>query len=69
MHPSLFLVKEGVAKLALEAKFDDFDVGSVFRKSTYPIGHRRFTRNPNPASKAQILAQMEFCNSLYTEHS
>jgi hypothetical protein len=26
----------------------------VSRKSTYPIGHRRFARNPNPAAKAQI---------------
>ena len=42
---------EGVAKLALEAKFDDFGIGSVSRKSTYPIGHRQFARNPNPTPK------------------
>jgi hypothetical protein len=39
---------EGIAKLAAWAKFDDFCVGSVFRKVTYPIGHRRFAKNPNP---------------------
>jgi hypothetical protein len=26
-----------VARLTLEAKFDDFDVGSASRKSTYPV--------------------------------
>ena len=40
--------EEGIAKLALRAKFDDFFVGSVSRKATYPVGHRRFARNPNP---------------------
>ena len=58
------LLNEGVAKLALEAKFDDFCAGSVSRKLTYPIGHRRLARNPNPAQKGQIWPQMEFCNSL-----
>jgi hypothetical protein len=46
--------KEALAKLALRAKFDDFDVGSIFRKLTYPIGHRRFAKNSNPTLKAQI---------------
>jgi hypothetical protein len=55
---------DGVAKLALETKLDDFGVGSVSRKPTYPIGHRRFARNPNPAPKAQVYPQMEFCSSL-----
>jgi hypothetical protein len=45
---------EALAKLALRAKFDDFDVGSLFRKLTYPIGHRRFAKNSNPTLKAQI---------------
>jgi hypothetical protein len=48
----------------LRAKFDDFDVGSIFRKLTYPIGHRRFAKNSNPTLKAQIWPQMEFCKSL-----
>jgi hypothetical protein len=48
----------------LKAKFDDFDVGSIFRKLTYPIGHRRFAKNSNPTLKAQIWPQMEFCKSL-----
>jgi hypothetical protein len=56
--------KEGIAKLALKAKFDDFVADSGSRKLTYPIGHRRFARNPNPAAKAQIWPQMEFCNFL-----
>jgi hypothetical protein len=55
---------EAFAKLALKAKFDDFDVGSIFRKLTYPFGHRRFAKNQNPALKAQIWPQMEFCKSL-----
>jgi hypothetical protein len=41
---------EAFAKLALKAKFDDFDVGSIFRKLTYPFGHRRFAKNSNPMS-------------------
>ena len=49
---------------SLETKFDDFNVGSVFRKLTYPIGHWRFAKNPNPTLKARIWFQMEFCNSL-----
>jgi hypothetical protein len=48
------LVLEAFAKLALRAKFDDFDVGSFFRKLTYPTGHRRFAKNSNPTLKAQI---------------
>jgi hypothetical protein len=55
---------EALAKLALRAKFDDFDVGSIFCKLTYPIGHRRFAKNSNPTLKAQIWPQMEFCKSL-----
>jgi hypothetical protein len=47
-------ILEALAKLALRAKFDDFDVGSLFRKLTYPIGHRRFAKNSNPTLKAQI---------------
>jgi hypothetical protein len=30
-------VLEGIAKLASRVKFDDFFVGSVFRKATYPL--------------------------------
>jgi len=37
--------KEPVAKLASQSKFDDFKAGSIFRKLTYPIGHRRFAKN------------------------
>ena len=42
-HPiflELGLQIEVIAKLALEAKFDDFEVDSVSRKLTYPVGHR-----------------------------
>ena len=52
--------KEGVAKLAAWAKFDDFFIGSVFRKVTYPIGHRRFAKNPNPMKKARIWVHRSF---------
>ena len=38
----------------METRIDDFNVGSVFRKLTYPIGHRRFAKNPNPTLKARI---------------
>jgi hypothetical protein len=55
---------EALAKLALKAKFDDFDVDSIFRKLTYPVGHRRFAKNSNLASKAQIWPQLGFCKSL-----
>jgi hypothetical protein len=55
---------EGVAKFALEAKFDDFGVGLVSHKSTYPIGHRRFAINPNPTAKGGIWPQMDVCNFL-----
>ena len=37
-----------IAKFALGQKFDDFSIGSVSCKLTYPVGHRRFVRNPNP---------------------
>jgi hypothetical protein len=47
-------MEEALAKLALRAKFDDFDVGSIFRKLTYSIDHRRFAKNSNPTLKAQI---------------
>ncbi len=116
------IAKEQIAKLALEAKCDDFGAGSVSRKLTYPSarprkslsfrlrqspgvetidkggsiklnttplvdgstagaftqperqrlswsgtsGYRRFARNPNPAPKAQIWPQMEFCNLLFS---
>jgi hypothetical protein len=58
---------EALAKLALKAKFDDFDVGSIFRKLTYSIGHRRFAKNSNPTLKAQIWPEMEFCKSLFEQ--
>jgi hypothetical protein len=38
----------------LRAKFDDFDVGSIFCKLTYPIGHRLFAKNSNRTLKEQI---------------
>jgi hypothetical protein len=63
VHPHC-LTHEALAKLALRAKFDDFDVGSIFRKLTYPIGHRRFAKNSDPTLKAQIWPQTEFCKSL-----
>jgi len=47
-------LKEGIAKLAAWAKFDDFFVSSVFRKVTYLIGHRHFAKNLNPTKKARI---------------
>jgi hypothetical protein len=55
-HGGIGNTLEGIAKLAAWAKFDDFCVGSVFRKVTYPIGHRRFAKNPNPTQKARIWA-------------
>ncbi len=51
---------EEIAKLASRAKFDDFFVGSVSRKVTYPIGHRHFARNPNPTKKARIWLEWSF---------
>src|SRR3972149_861308 len=51
---------EEIAKLAAKAKFDAFFVGSVFRKVTYPIGHRHFAKNPNPTKKARIWARRSF---------
>ena len=51
---------EGIAKLAARAKFDDFFVGPVFRKVTYPIGHRHFAKNPDPTEKARIWARRSF---------
>ena len=54
------MLMEGIAKLAAWAKFDDFFVGSVFRKVTYPIGHRHFAKNPNPTKKARIWARRSF---------
>ncbi len=51
---------EGIAKRASQAKFDDFLVGSVSRKVTYPIGHRHFARNPNPTKKARIWLEWSF---------
>jgi hypothetical protein len=44
----------------LEAKFDDFDAGSFFCKLTYPVGHRRFAKNPNPAAKGRIWPKWIF---------
>ena len=55
---------EVIAEVAFEGEFDDFDVGSVSRKSTYPVRHRRFARNPNPTPKARIRPKMDFCNYL-----
>ena len=52
--------QEVLAKIAARLKFDDFFVGSVFRKVTYPIGHRRFAKNPNPTKKARILFEWSF---------
>ena len=45
--------KEGLAKFALEAKFDEFGAGSLSRKLSYPVGHRQFAKNPNPATFVQ----------------
>ena len=55
---------EVIAEVAFEGEFDDFDVGSVSRKSTYPVRHRRFARNSNPTLKARIRPKMDFCNYL-----
>src|SRR5271170_5516835 len=54
--------QEVLAKIAARLKFDDFFVGSVFRKVTYPIGHRRFAKNPNPTKKARIWARRNFAS-------
>ncbi len=53
-------MNDGIAKLASRDKFDDFFVGSVSRKVTYPFGHRHFARNPNPTKKARIWLKWSF---------
>ena len=59
LFTSYFSLKRQL-QTALEAKFDDFCTGSVFRKLTYPIGHRQLAKNPNPVQKAQIWIPNEF---------
>jgi hypothetical protein len=54
-QPIFSFTSEGVAKLALETKLDDFSAGSVSRKPTYPIGHRLFAKNSNPTPKSSSL--------------
>ncbi len=51
---------EGVAKLALETKCDDFDADSIFRKLTYPVGHRRFAKNSNQDQKGAFGPKWSF---------
>jgi hypothetical protein len=58
--PKIQVDREGIAKLALEVKFDDFDAGSVSCKLTYPIGYRRFARNPIPRQKHKFGPQCSF---------
>jgi hypothetical protein len=55
---------EGVALVASSSKFDDFPAGSVFRKVTYPLGHRRFAKNPNQREKRGLGAEWTSSNSL-----
>jgi len=51
---------EGIAKLALRVKFSDFFVGSVFRKVTYPIGHRHFAKNRIQRKKRKFGSEWSF---------
>src|SRR5690242_19893028 len=46
----LLLILEGIAKLALGAKFDDFFAQAVFRKLTYMVECRQFAKK-RPARK------------------
>jgi hypothetical protein len=53
---------EGIAKLALGSKFDDFCAGAVFRKLTYMVECRQFAKNRFLRKKREFGSQMEFCN-------
>jgi hypothetical protein len=54
------LIIEGIAKLASRAKFDDFFVGSIFCKVTYPLGHRHFAKNRIQRKKHKFGAEWSF---------
>jgi hypothetical protein len=45
---------EVIAELALEAKFDDFFIGLIRRKSTYPGGRRRFAADQTNEKSADL---------------
>jgi len=51
---------EGIAKLASRAKFDDFFVGSIFCKVTYPLGHRHFAKNRSQRKKHKFGSEWSF---------
>jgi hypothetical protein len=51
---------EGVAKLALEAKFDDFDFGCTFRKLTYLAGDRQFAKSATKVKSADLAPNWSF---------
>jgi hypothetical protein len=46
--------QEVVAKHALEVKFDDFFIGWIRGKSTYPGGRRRFAADPTNEKSANL---------------
>jgi hypothetical protein len=46
--------KEVVAKFALVVKFDDFFIGLIHRKSTYPEGRRRFAVDQTNEKSADL---------------
>src|SRR5271169_6119704 len=51
---------EVVAKLASRAKFDDFFVGSIFCKVTYPLGHRHFAKSRSQRKKHKFGSEWSF---------
>jgi hypothetical protein len=57
------LIKEVVAKLALEPKFDDFRSGLVLRKLTYSNESRRFEQKPNLIEKDGFGPKSEFATT------
>jgi hypothetical protein len=38
--------REAIAQLTFEDESDNFALDWIFCKLTYPVGHRRFARNP-----------------------
>jgi hypothetical protein len=54
------LLLEGIAKLALEAKFDDFLIGLIGCKSTIPWGRRRFAADQTNQKSADLAPNWSF---------
>jgi hypothetical protein len=54
---------EVVAKLALEAKFDDFLIGLIGRKSIIPWGRRRFAAGQTNQKSADLVPNWSFATT------